>query len=374
VLRWRGPLTTLALFVLIGSGFALVRASAGTSFLWPESLSRVFGSRVVRTLSPAPGTYTWVGGTVGVTTDWQVATNWNPARLTPDAGDILIFDGTSTPAPTVTNVPTQSISSLQLQNGVNGVTLNASAVSAPHTLTITGNAGLDIPATNLLTVGGANGLTIAVTTGSASTIGGQIILQGGAHALTGASAGQILFDNGSIFTTSTGFSGHPFGQGTDDSVRFQDGSSAFFNSGDDPFGDTGNTIVTFTSASNQEFSASTAWAAEDRSYGNLSLAGAQTYFDSTASIQVTVLGNLTIGSSATFKLSDVSGGDLNLLGNFTDNNSSLTAFQGNDRIVKFQGGSATQTISKAGGKWSNIFHLHIAKTGARCSSRSSTLG
>lgn|GEM_PF-2901146 len=310
------------------------------------------------------GTYTWVGGTAGVNTDWQVATNWNPARLTPAVGDVLIFDGTSTPAPTVTNVPTETISSLRLQNGVNPLTLNAAAIGAPHTLTITGNAGLDIPATNLLTVAGTNGLTVSVATGSASTIGGQIILQGGAHALTGANSGQIVFANGSLFTTSTGFTGHPFGTGTDDSVRFHDGSSAFFNAGSDPFGGSGNAIVTFTSASNQQFNTSTAWAAEGRSYGNLTLAGAsQTYFDSTAAIQVTVLGNLTIGSDATFKLSDVPGGDLNLLGNFSDNNSSPTAFQGNGRVVKFQGGSATQTISKAGGIDQMFSHLEIAKTG-----------
>src|SRR3954464_1893115 len=44
---------TLALFVLMISGFALVRASVGERFPWPESLSRIFGARTAKTLTPA---------------------------------------------------------------------------------------------------------------------------------------------------------------------------------------------------------------------------------------------------------------------------------------------------------------------------------
>src|SRR5581483_3055244 len=73
------------------------------------------------------GTYTWIGGTAGAATDWTVGTNWNPTRATPATGDILYFDGTSTPSPTVTNVATQTITALRLINNVNGVTLSAGA-------------------------------------------------------------------------------------------------------------------------------------------------------------------------------------------------------------------------------------------------------
>jgi CSLREA domain-containing protein len=310
------------------------------------------------------GTYTWIGGTLGANTDWQVATNWNPTRVTPAAADILIFDGTSTPAPIVTNVPTQTISSLQLKNNVNAASLNASAVSPPHTLTITGNAGLSVASGSRLELAGSNGLTVSVTTGTGSTINGQINLKGGPHRLTGANTGQITFASGAMFSAGTpspasGFSGYPFGQGTTDSVRFQDGSNAFFNEGLDPFGGSGNAVATFTSASNQEFNTSTAWSAAGRSYGNLTLAGAsQTYFDSGASSQVTVMGNLTIANGSTLKLSDSSGGDLNLWGNFTDNGT----FDPNGRTVKFQGAALTQTISKSSGG-ETFFDLLIGKTG-----------
>lgn len=307
------------------------------------------------------GTYTWIGGTLGANTDWQVSTNWNPARATPAAGDVLIFDGASTPAPIVTNVPTQTISSLQLKNSANAVQLNAAALG-PHTLTITGNAGLDVQAVSRLELVGSTGLTIAVTTGSASTINGQMALAGGPHQLTGANAGQIVFASGSIFTASTGFTGHPFGQGTDGSVIFQSGASAFFNAGSDPFGGSGNEIVTFNLGSNQEFSASTAFDSNGRTYGNLTLTGATTFNGSGAN-PLTVTGNFALGSSTTVILSGTAGGDMVVNGNFTDGNTLASAFQSNGRIVTFSGGSSTQTISKAGVIGEIFAHLRILKTG-----------
>src|SRR6476646_7279528 len=63
--RWRRPITTVAFFVIVASGFALARTSAGERFAlftWPESLSRIFGNRSPRTMTPimpAGTTYTW---------------------------------------------------------------------------------------------------------------------------------------------------------------------------------------------------------------------------------------------------------------------------------------------------------------------------
>ncbi|MDX6443533.1 MAG: trimeric autotransporter adhesin [Blastocatellia bacterium] len=297
------------------------------------------------------GTYTWIGGTAGANTDWQVGTNWNPTRA-PAAGDILIFDGLSTPAPIVTNVPTETDGALRLVNGVNGVTLNASVLGA-RTLTLSGTTGSDlsVPAGTLLTLAGANGLTISLTGGGTQpqgSVGGQIILQGGPHRLIGSNTGEIIFASGSIFTASSlpaGFTGNPFGAGTADSVRFQSGSSAFFNAGSDPFGGSGNAVATFSQGSTQTFNASTAFSANGRTYGNLTLNGSQTYFDSTATNQATVFNTLTIQSGSTLKLSDSAGGDLNLLGNFSDSGT----FNPNGRTVKFQGGNSLQTITKSSG-------------------------
>ncbi len=331
-------LTTATTFRLYGYG-----ATAGTGAGGFDTTTNAVNVSLNGTTAAVPTTYVWTP--LLASTDFQVSTNWNPTRLLPNPADTLVFDGNVTPAPIVTNVPTQTITSLKLQNSANPVTFNASAVGAPHTLTITGNAGLDIPATNLLTVAGANGLSVAVTTGSASTIGGQIILQGGAHALTGANAGQIVFPNNSLFTASTGFAGNPFGTGTDGSVIFQSGSSAFFNAGSDPFGGSGNTIVTFNLGSNQEFNASTAFDSNGRTYGNLTLTGGQTYTGSGSGL-FTVTGNFVLGSSSTLILSGTAGGDFNVGGNLSIN--ATGTYTHNGRTLTFNG-TSTQTWSDSSG-------------------------
>src|SRR6185369_11129909 len=63
--RWRRPLATVAFFVIVASGFALARTSAGerfASFTWPENLSRIFDNRSPRAstpILPAGPTNTW---------------------------------------------------------------------------------------------------------------------------------------------------------------------------------------------------------------------------------------------------------------------------------------------------------------------------
>jgi len=62
--RWRRPLATVAFFVIVASGFALARTSAGerfASFARAESLSRIFRNRSALTMTPtvrAGSTYT----------------------------------------------------------------------------------------------------------------------------------------------------------------------------------------------------------------------------------------------------------------------------------------------------------------------------
>ncbi|HXI26238.1 MAG TPA: FG-GAP-like repeat-containing protein, partial [Pyrinomonadaceae bacterium] len=305
------------------------------------------------------GTYTWIGGTAGGATDWTIGTNWNPTRVTPQTGDVLIFDGTSTPSPTVTNVPTQTIAALRLTNNVFGVTLNASGA---NTLTISGNTGtdLDIPAGTLLTLAGSNSLTISLTgAGHQSTIAGQLVFQDGAHRLLGSNAGEITLTGVNAFTTATGFSGNPFGAGTNGSVIFQSGSTGAFNAGGDPFGGIGHSVATFNLGSTASFAATSAFSSDGRTYGNLKLTGTTSYAGSGAN-QTTVLNSFTLDANATFTLSGSAGGDLSVNGNFVDNNSSAGAFNANTRTVKFNGGSATQTITKAGGAES-FFDVFIAE-------------
>jgi CSLREA domain-containing protein len=336
------PLVPPPAFILVRSGFNSGNNGAG----W------VFDSNCLS------GTYTWIGNTPGVNTDWQVPTNWTPTRTTPNAADILLFDGGVTPGPIVTNVPTQTIAALRLTNGVNGVTLNASGT---NTLSLVGSAGpLSVPAGTLLTLSGGNALTISVNGTGPSSIGGQIIMQDGAHRLIGAIASELTFASGSIFTTSTGFTGNPFGTGTNGSVIFASGSSAFFNAGLSPFGGSGNSVVTFDSGSTQTFNASSAFSSDGRTYGHLTLTGGQSYAG-TGSGQMTISNNLTIRMGSTLTLSSTAGGDLNLLGNFENQNTITGKFDPNNRTVKFQGGGTTQTIHSASGS-DSFFDVFIAET------------
>lgn len=312
------------------------------------------------------GTYTWIGGTAGAATDWTVGTNWNPTRATPATGDILYFDGTSTPSPTVTNVATQTITALRLINNVNGVTLSAGADG--NRLTISGSTGTDfsVPSGSVLTLSGSNALKIQVSGANQGSVGGQVIMQGGAHQLIGAAGSAITFSNGSTFTTTTGHSGMPFGSGgggangADSSIAFQSGSAANFGgSTGDPFGNSANPVTTFASGSTQTFFTSTALSYGGRSYGNLVLDGSQTYDGGSTSSALTVQNSFTLQDGSTFKLS--SAADLNLLGNFIDNSTSSSAFNPNSRAVNFNGGNTTQTITKASGA-ETFFDLTISET------------
>ncbi|HAL65438.1 MAG TPA: hypothetical protein DCP10_07735, partial [Bacteroidales bacterium] len=101
---------------------------------------------------PTATTYTWIGSDGA---SWQVATNWDPNRTTPQNTDILVFNsGTKT----VTAVPTQTIGQLKVTDGAK-ITLQA---SGGNTLTINGDVGddlyvasgceLNISASNILTI------------------------------------------------------------------------------------------------------------------------------------------------------------------------------------------------------------------------------
>src|SRR5205814_1765590 len=135
-------------------------------------------------------------------------------RLTPAATDNLVIDGISTPSPTITNIPTETIATLTLTNGVTA-TFNAAAAS--QTLTIAGATGSDlsIPSGTSLALAAGNPLILSLSSGSKASVGGQITLQDAAHRLTASDINAITFQSGSIFTTASGFSGNPFGAGTD---------------------------------------------------------------------------------------------------------------------------------------------------------------
>ena len=182
------------------------------------------------------GTYTWTGA--GGVTDWASPSAWSPFRTTPNSSDILIIDGSVTPGPTITNVPTETDAALRLINGVSGGATLSALSGGARMLTLNGGANaLSVPSGSLLTLGGSTELDIDVASGSTGVVGGQIISQGGVHQLIGHAATAITFQSGSFFTTGTGFTGNPFGTGVSSGpVVFQNGSSAFIDIFSAPFG------------------------------------------------------------------------------------------------------------------------------------------
>ena len=298
--------------------------------------------------------YTWVGA---FGQDWANPYNWSPIRYTannPFTSDVLIFDGNITPSPLV-NSTTQTNASIQLKNGV-ALTLDP---VGGGTLTLNGGSGsdLDVPAGTSLTFEGFNPLVISLTgLGHQCDVGGQIIMEGSSHKLLGANPGEITMSGVNAFTTTTGFTGNPFGQNTDGSVVFLDGSTGFFNAGDDPFGGP-HSVVTFNSGSTASFGASSPFSSSGRTYGNLILGGNVNY-PPLLTGETTVLNNFTLEADSTWTLS----GDLNLHGNFEDKSLGVGTFDASSVTVKFTGGSATQTVFKHGANPLVLDNVFIAET------------
>src|SRR6185369_12104190 len=298
--------------------------------------------------------YTWIGG---VGERWADDVNWSPIRPSANSNsttDVLIFDGSVTPAPVVEAVQNQTNSAIRLKNAVL-VTLKANLGGS--TLTLNGNTGtdLDVPAGTLLTFAGSRPLTIELAApGHECEVAGRIIMQDDAHQLIGANAGEITMTGADAFTTTTDFNGHPFGDGTNGSVVFQSGSTGSFNSGLDPFGGIGHSVVTFNAGSTAHFRAATAFFGDGGTYGNLILEGTDQSYFIAGSNQTTILNNFTLGIGNTFVLSSTPGADINLFGNFRDETVLAGGFQANGRTVKFLG--TTQTIFNAGnlGQFSDI--------------------
>ncbi|MDX6443283.1 MAG: hypothetical protein QOH71_357 [Blastocatellia bacterium] len=333
------PAAPLQIVVNSGTGSAPIANNAGWTFID----------------TCTSGTYKWIGG---ANQDWTIATNWTPTRATPNAADVLVFDGATTPSPIVSNFRTETDAELDLQGGV-FVTLNASSVGAPQTLTLNGGSGQDrlkVPTGTSLTLAGSSALQISLSTaagGSKAAISGNFIMQDGAHRLLGG-AGAINFGSGSIFTTSTGFTGNPFGATTDGSVIFGSGSSGFFNAGLDPFGGDTRAVVQFGIGSTAKFNALSALSTIGRSYGFLTLGGNQMYAASGAS-PITVVNDLTIENGSKLTLSGTAGGNLILDASFTNSGT----FDANARTVEFRGAAATQNL------YGNVtlFDVLISKTG-----------
>jgi peptidase C25-like protein len=291
----------------------------------------------------AQTTYTW---NQSVSTDWQIAANWTPARAVLAANDIIVISGTTTPSPTITNIPTQTIGEFLFVNSV----LATISTAAANTLTVAGGAATNdfgVSSTSFLIVTGANALTIALGAGAQGAMDGQMTVMGGGHRLTAASVSGLVLHSGAVFTTSTGFSGNAFGTTSLNSVLFASGSQYVHNAGSNPFGAAQpSSVVVFQAGSTAVFRTNTGYAASGRTYANLT-ADNNTAVSGTGSANFQIQ-TLTVNSGSSFTHTASGTAQVTITGDITSagaGNISITS--GSGGIVFNSGGS--QTIGSGGG-------------------------
>jgi len=210
---------------------------AGVEVDGPTNVTAVFSQRV----------YTWNQAGTG---DWNVASNWTPARSAPATDDMLVFSAGDSVA--VTNVPTQTIGRLV-------ITANSTVAlrcASPSALTISGRAGadLDIPAGSRMVLDGTSELSLMLGAQATGIVGGTVYVWNSSHRILVATPGALVFTGGSQVTIGTAFTGSLFGTGavgsSVNSVVFQNGSLLSQASGGHPFGVSApNSVVIFQGGS-----------------------------------------------------------------------------------------------------------------------------
>ncbi len=279
-------------------------------------------------------TYTWNGSGAPANTLWTNTLNWTPARLVPSSCDALVFDGSITPSPTVTGIPTETVNSIHFINGV-AATFNADTVLAgTKTLTILGSdADLLVDDGSILSLANSTPLHLTLTSNATGSIAGQIILQGGAHQLLTSAGGTVTFTGANAFTTDSTYdaSTHPFGDGdgtNNDSIIFNSGAVYFHNNGLSPFGAGSNHVAKFNSGSEARFLTNTGFEANGRTYANLTI------------------GDATTKVTAKDPCADVPG---TCTGNFTFDNLTINSPASDSSSLQYIGSSAATTVTIKGG-------------------------
>ena len=166
--RWNGS----AWVQLTSSVAAPVVSTSGTF----NETSGTFGGNDFTLRNNPAQTYTWLP-TSG-SADWTVASNWSPSRFVTAASDMLQF--TSGGASVATNVPTQTIAKLtvdnntdiSLQSAASGITLSVNGPTATTNLSVTSGSILQLSST------GTNQITLNfITTASQQgNIAGTLVL------------------------------------------------------------------------------------------------------------------------------------------------------------------------------------------------------
>ena len=248
-------------------------------------------------------TYVWTPGS----TDWQVATNWTPNRTVLLTTDVLVFNNSLTN--TVTNIPTQTIGQLLVNNNT---TVNLQGAAGGNTLTIGGGLpgdDLEVAAGSALNINGANATTITLSTTATGNITGNMAFSTALHRLDAVDAGAINFNSPSVFSQNTGCTGNVFtAAGTFNAIVFNTGTTFVQNTGANPFGYAApNSKVTFNSGSLFRMQQNAAPSFSGRTYANFEVNFA-TFNQSPTGANALTMDNLTI-TLGTLNINLTTGGD-----------------------------------------------------------------
>jgi hypothetical protein len=171
-------------------------------------------------------------------------------------------------------------------------------------------------------------------------------MQGGAHRLLAADSAGIIFEEESLCSLGTTFSGNPFGTTNLNSVVFQNNSVYAQSAGSPPFGATQpNSVVIFQSSSLFRLDGAASTQFSGRTYANFEMNHAgTTTATGTAAVSID---NLTV-SAGTFNLNMTGDPGHSIKGNiFIANGATLNINPNTNGTVYFNGGS-TQSIGGSG--------------------------
>ena len=335
--------TTQYYFTIIPFGY-----DGSNAATYNYNITAVIPSAQASTTAPPAGTYIWnvASGT------WNTPASWTPARTTPNASDVLIFDGAVQPSAVVTldfTTP-ENIGRLQL---INNAAVSFATSNAIRTLNI-GALGATAPQFDLqsgssLTVSATFALTVLVPAGNTASISGNIIFQGAAHKLNGADAASITFNSGSSLYQGNLCTGNIFtNAGTASVVNFTSGSVfTMKGAGSNPFALTSPlSKVIFQSGSLYKHKSSNSPSFSGRSYANFELDTLGIVFTATGG-SAAIVENMTItAGTLNYNMTGTPGhlikGNISVAAGQTLTFSPLTAGTIN------LGGTASQTISGAG--------------------------
>ncbi|MGG9972079.1 hypothetical protein ACQ33O_09830 [Ferruginibacter sp. SUN002] len=200
--QYQGDASAKCVFNGDGTSVSVTGLTTGTTYhvliltvmVSPNSNTYYSYSAAATASALAPATYTWKGGSSG---SWASSLNWDPARTTPAATDILLINTPSVIA--CTNVPTETIASLII-SGTCAVTLTGSS----STLSFANNNG----SSNDFVIGSSASLTqgtsvdITMGTNTSASIGGTLTVNSSRTFDTDAS-GAVTTVTGTISNAGT---------------------------------------------------------------------------------------------------------------------------------------------------------------------------